>query len=154
MTLVIAADRIHSSAVAFEVGGQSAGVLILGRSGSGKSELALELMAIGAVLVSDDQTLLRRDGASIIAQAPPTIRGLIEMRGLGILRARVLDTAKLVAVVNLDETEAQRLPERVFADVLGVQLPCLRNCASSAFPAGLKQYILSQVLQYGQGAGP
>ncbi|MBB4208171.1 HPr kinase/phosphorylase [Roseinatronobacter bogoriensis] len=154
MTLVIAADRIHSSAVAFEVEGQSAGVLILGRSGSGKSELALELMAIGAVLVSDDQTLLRRDGASIIAQAPPTIRGLIEMRGLGILRARVLDTAKLVAVVNLDETEAQRLPERVFADVLGVQLPCLRNCASSAFPAGLKQYILSQVLQYGQGAGP
>jgi len=151
VTLVIAADRVHGSAVAFEVEGQFAGVLILGRSGSGKSELALELMAIGAVLVSDDQTILRRDGASIVVQAPSTIRGMIEMRGLGILQARALESANLVAILNLDEIETQRMPERMFAEVLGVQLPCLRNCASRAFPAGLKQYIHSHVLQYGQG---
>jgi HPr kinase/phosphorylase len=151
VTLIIAADRVHASAVAFEVEGHVAGLLILGSSGSGKSELALELMALGAKLVSDDQTLLHREADAILLQAPPTIRGMIEMRGLGILQARVLHSARLVAVVNLDELETQRLPEPVFAEVLGVGVPCLRNCASRAFPAGLKQYILSWVLQNGHG---
>lgn len=141
MSLVIAADRVHGSAVAFNVRGKHAGLLILGKSGAGKSELALELMAIGGVLVSDDQTLLQRVGAEVFCRAPDTIRGMIEMRGLGILRAETVEAAPLVAVVELDQIEAERFPKDRFADVLGVPVPCLRNCASRAFPAGLKQYV-------------
>ncbi len=147
MTRVITADRVHGSAVAFETGGGVAGVLILGQSGTGKSELALELMAIGAVLIADDQTLLHRDGAQIVLRAPPAIRGLIEMRGLGILQAQTLDCAPLAVVVDLDTPETQRLPEPAFAQVLGLRVPCLRNCASKAFPAGLKQYMLSSAMK-------
>ena len=147
MTRVIAADRVHGSAVAFVLQGEAVALLLLGKSGTGKSELALELMAMGGVLVADDQTLLERRGAAIVLRAPPTIRGLIEMRGLGILHAETLEQARLVAVVDLDEIETSRLPERGFAEVLGVRVPCLRNCASRAFPAGLKQYILSCAIQ-------
>ena len=67
---------VHASCVA--LGGR--GVLILGGSGAGKSGLALQLMAYGAALVSDDRTILsNRDGA-LQAAAPDTIRGRIEAR--------------------------------------------------------------------------
>jgi len=150
VTLVVVADRVHGSAVAFESRGKHAALLIHGKSGTGKSELALELMAIGGVLVSDDQTLLQRAGAEVLCRAPESIRGLIEMRGLGILRAETLEAAPVVAVVDLDQVESRRLPERSFADVLGVSIPYFRNCASRAFPAGLKQYVLSGTLQHWQ----
>ncbi|TVQ00360.1 MAG: hypothetical protein EA338_05390 [Roseinatronobacter sp.] len=147
---MIAADRVHGSAVAFEDCGKYQALLILGKSGAGKSELALELMAIGAVLVSDDQTLLHRAGTEVLCRAPQAIRGLIEMRGLGILRADTVAEAPLVAVVDLDQMETKRLPERGVADVLGVAMPCLRNCASRAFPAGLKQYVTSRTREHWQ----
>jgi HPr kinase/phosphorylase len=151
VTLTITADRVHGSAVGFDIAGRALGVLMLGGSGSGKSELALQLMAIGAVLVADDQTLLRRSGAEVVLRAPPTIRGLIEMRGMGLLHAATMDCAILVAVINLDAQETQRLPERATANVLGVQVPYLRDCASAAFPAAIKQYLLSCVIRKGQG---
>lgn len=154
MTLVVTADRLHGSAVGFAVGDQIAGLLILGKPGAGKSELALELMAIGAGLVADDQTMLDRDGDKVFLRAPTTIRGLIEMRGVGILRAAPLESAWLLAIVDLDQQETSRLPERRFADVLGVRVPCLLNCASSAFPAGLKQYVMSCALQDWQDGSP
>lgn len=154
MSIVVAADRVHGSAVAFEVLGKHAALLILGKPGAGKSELALELMAVGGVLVSDDQTLLQRVGAEVFCRPPETIRGLIEMRGLGILRAETLEAAPVVAVVDLDQMETKRLPERCFADILGVSMPCLRNCASRAFPAALKQYVTSGELPHWQDTAP
>lgn len=147
MTAVITADRVHGSAVAFDVRGKTAALLILGKPGAGKSELALELMALGAGLVADDQTLLQRDGDEIYLRAPSTIRGLIEMRGVGLLKATAYEKAWLVAIVDLDQRETMRLPERMSADVLGVRIPYLRNCVSRAFPAGLKQYVTSLALQ-------
>jgi HPr kinase/phosphorylase len=144
VTAALTAAQLHASAVAFECAGRWAAVLILGQSGAGKSELALELMAIGARLVADDQTCLRRDGAAVLLSAPETIRGLIELRGFGILKAPFLPSARLAVVVDMDEMETRRLPEREVIDVQGLAFPLLRNCASRAFASGLKQYILSE----------
>ena len=63
------------------------GVLIIGPSGSGKSDLALRLIGEGALLVSDDQTRLTLKDGRLIATAPATIAGRIEARGIGIQRA-------------------------------------------------------------------
>ncbi|MEF9600929.1 HPr kinase/phosphatase C-terminal domain-containing protein, partial [Paracoccus sp. PXZ] len=72
---------LHASCIAH----RGRGLLILGPSGAGKSTLALEMMAFGATLVADDRTILRREGGRIVADAPDSIRGRIEARGVGIL---------------------------------------------------------------------
>ena len=74
---------LHASCVALD----GRGVLILGRSGAGKSSLALELMALGARLVADDRTVLHADDGAPVASCPPAILGKIEARGVGILAA-------------------------------------------------------------------
>ena len=75
-------ELLHASCVVIG----ACGVLLLGKSGSGKSDLALRLIKGGATLVSDDQVKLSRNGRSIVAAAPDNIKGLLEIRGLGILR--------------------------------------------------------------------
>ena len=74
---------VAASCVAVE--GRAA--LILGASGRGKSTLALTLMAMGATLVSDDGVVLRRAPDGLTASAPPALAGLVEARGIGLLRA-------------------------------------------------------------------
>src|ERR671921_1688971 len=77
----LSAETVHASTVA--VDGRA--VLIMGPSGSGKSDLALRLLDRGFTLVSDDQTIVRREGERLIASAPPTIAGKLEIRGIGIV---------------------------------------------------------------------
>ena len=132
--------RLHASAVALESG---AALLILGPSGSGKSALALELMALGAVLVSDDQVDLQRDGADIWLSAPGAIRGRIEARQVGILSARTLDRARLCLAVDMAETETDRLPPRRSTKLLGVAIPLLHNVDKRHFPASILQYLMA-----------
>lgn len=99
---------VHASAVS--LGGR--GVLILGRSGAGKSGLALRLIALGAQLVSDDRVMLEPHGADgLAARAPATIRGLIEARGVGILRLEPVEPVPLVVGVDLDTAPEARLPQ-------------------------------------------
>jgi hypothetical protein len=88
---------------------RTAGVLLLGRSGSGKSDLALRLIHDGWRLVADDRTVLSVAKGGIAASAPATIHGLLEVRGVGIvvLPAR---SARLKLVVELG-CEGPRLPE-------------------------------------------
>ncbi|MFZ3585333.1 HPr kinase/phosphorylase [Loktanella sp. DJP18] len=84
-------DTVHATAVA--IAGR--GVLIRGRSGAGKSALALDLMAFGAVLIADDRVHLTRRGDRILATCPPVLSGLTEARGLGLLRATPADVTIL-----------------------------------------------------------
>jgi HPr kinase/phosphorylase len=95
---------IHASCVA--LGGK--GVLLLGASGAAKSDLSLRLIHEGAELVADDRTMLMVKSRAIVACAPASIVGLLEVRGLGIvtLPAR---TAPLALVVRLGR-EGPRLP--------------------------------------------
>lgn len=135
---------LHSTAVAFETDAGPAGVMILGKSGAGKSELALELISLGAQLVADDQTELRRDGNIIRLFTPPALRGLIELRGLGILTLDYVDSVALAVAVDLDVAETARLPERHVRSFLGLDIPCLHYCESRVFAIGLKHYVVSQ----------
>ncbi|SNX68392.1 Hpr(Ser) kinase/phosphatase [Cereibacter ovatus] len=106
---------LHASCVA--VGGRA--LLILGPSGAGKSSLALALMALGADLVADDRTEILREGATLVARCPPALAGLIEARGLGILRAPAIHEARVELAVDLGQRETDRLPQRRNIQVLG-----------------------------------
>lgn len=128
--------RLHASAVA--IAGR--GALILGASGSGKSSLALQLMAFGATLISDDQTEIWRDGKRLKARAPAAISGLIEARGVGLLKARA-EPADIVVAIDLDTVETDRLPPARNITLLDLPVPLLQKVESAAWPAALAQYL-------------
>jgi HPr kinase/phosphorylase len=97
--------NIHASCVAL---GRH-GVLLIGKSGAGKSDLALRLVDEGATLVADDRTILFTRRGLLHARAPDSIRGLLEIRGLGIVKFRARADVKVSLVVRLGQ-EDERLP--------------------------------------------
>jgi len=100
--------RAHGTCVAID----GEGVLLRGRSGSGKSDLALRLIDAGARLVADDQTELTRRGDDIMARSPASIAGRIEIRGVGILPCPSIAAAPLRLVIDLVPAgDVERLPE-------------------------------------------
>ena len=114
-------ETIHASSVA--IGGRA--VLIGGPSGSGKSDLALRLIDRGAILVSDDYTIVRRSGSALLADAAPNIAGKIEVRGLGIVEMATARDIPVALFVDLDVTP-ERLPEPGETRTLaGVAIPVL-----------------------------
>jgi HPr kinase/phosphorylase len=125
----------HASCVAIN----GRGLLIFGASGSGKSALALELMALGAELVSDDRVILARVSDDLEASAPPPIAGLIEARGIGLLNARPHGPVNVVCVVDLDRTETDRLPVRRKISLLGRYVTLLLKVETRHFPSALMQ---------------
>ncbi len=103
-------ETLHVSSVAVD----GKGVLIEGESGAGKSDLALRLIDRGAVLVSDDYTLLQRNGGELIASPPDNIAGKIEVRGLGIIPLEHVEKAPVALLVRLtDAPERMPLPDEV-----------------------------------------
>jgi hypothetical protein len=97
--------NIHASCVA--IGAQ--GVLLVGKSGTGKSDLALRLIDAGARLVADDRTILFVAKGALHARAPESIKGLLEIRGLGIVAFPARPSVKVALVVRLG-AEGARLP--------------------------------------------
>jgi serine kinase of HPr protein (carbohydrate metabolism regulator) len=118
----LSSETVHASAVAID----GRAILIGGRSGHGKSDLALRLIDRGATLVSDDYTFLRRAGGQALASAPANIVGKIEMRGVGLLEDQPNAQEVPVALyVDLDATP-ERLPEAGDALMLaGVSIPAV-----------------------------
>ena len=109
---------IHGCVIA----GAARAALILGAAGAGKSSLALDLMARGARLVADDRVVLQaRDGA-LIASAPISLAGLIEVRGIGIARVAAQSSAAVSLVVDLDRAAAARLPDPLTWQHSGITL--------------------------------
>lgn len=128
---------LHASCVALG----PAAVLILGPSGSGKSALALQLMAMGCALVSDDRTEITLRDSAVVASAPGAIRGLIEARGVGLLTAEVRSEATVRLVVDLALAETERLPPARRITLLGHDLPLVHRVDSAHFPAAILQYL-------------
>jgi HPr kinase/phosphorylase len=123
-----------------------AGVLLRGPSGSGKSDLALRLIDGGARLVADDQTELRRAGAGITASAPPTIAGLIEIRGIGILPCPSVTSAPLRLVVDLVVPEqVERLPEPRFSRYLDCDIPLIALAPFEASAPAKLRFVLRHI---------
>jgi len=124
----LSAETLHASTVAAD----GRAVLIAGPSGAGKSDLALRLLDRGFTLVSDDRTLVRKDGDRLVASAPPNIAGKLEIRGIGIVDMDIVDNVPVALFVELT-SEIQRLPdENRERPVLGVRLPLISIDAMSA----------------------
>jgi HPr kinase/phosphorylase len=134
---VTAEATVHASCVA--VAGK--GLLIRGPSGSGKSGLALQLMALGARLVADDRTSLFRKGEAVFASCPPALSGMIEARGIGILRAEPVPDVKLWLVADLGMEETERLPPARQCDLLGVAVDLVLKARGDHLPAALMRYL-------------
>ena len=119
------------------------GLLIIGKPGTGKSELAISLMGLGATLIGDDGVQLKPLESGLLLAPPPNIAGQIEIRGIGILAAEITN-ARLHAVVNLDEVETERLPPHRKIELIGQTVPVLHKVESPYFPSSIWQYLLSE----------
>jgi serine kinase of HPr protein (carbohydrate metabolism regulator) len=114
----LSSETIHVSSVAID----GRAVLIGGRSGAGKSDLALRLIDRGAALISDDYTFVRRSGGQAFASAPERIAGKIELRGVGIVEMESVQDVPVALYVDLSG-EPVRLPEAERIAVAGIPVP-------------------------------
>jgi serine kinase of HPr protein (carbohydrate metabolism regulator) len=127
----ISGETVHASTVAMD----GRAVVIMGPSGAGKSDLVLRLIDRGFTLVSDDQTLVKRDGERLIASAPPNIAGKLEIRGIGIVDMETVSDMPVALLVELT-SEIQRLPDDSRErPILGVHLPLISIDAMTASAA-------------------
>lgn len=137
---------LHASSVAHT----GRALLILGAAGCGKSTLALQMMGYGAGLVSDDRVCVTRRDDQIWADAPVTITGVIEARGIGLLHAAPVGETPVVAVIDLDAAEPERLPPRRDVKILGLTLPVFHNSEMTDVAAALVQYLKGGMVAEGR----
>jgi HPr kinase/phosphorylase len=125
---------LHGSAVSIQ--GPDFGpsvVLLRGNSGRGKSDLAFRLIAAGSVLIGDDQVELTLRQDKVIVSAAENIKGLLEVRGVGLARFPVAMPAPLGLVIDLvPREEVPRLPEKETVDILGIAVTRLKLHAFDA----------------------
>lgn len=137
---------MHASAVALE----GRAILLRGPSGHGKSDLALRLMDEGADLISDDYVELSVENDHIIARPPETIRGMMEVRGLGLMTVPFVEKAPLVLAFNLmPSAQVDRFPMHrcnLFIDGSPVPLLNIDGMAASS-PAKIR-LALSQLAKF------
>ena len=115
-------ETVHATSVAIE----GRAVLLCGASGMGKSDLALRLIDRGAILISDDYTIVQCSEGRLDASAPATIAGKMEVRGLGVIDVPSVDHARLALIIDLSQ-DIDRMPadpeERIIA---GATLPVVK----------------------------
>ena len=124
---------VHASCVSV----QDRAALLIGASGSGKSSVALELISNGAKLVADDRVIVSAAGQKLTARPIPGFEGLIEARGIGILKVPSAAEAEVVVVVNLEQTELQRLPMGRRHEILGLTVHLVNGRANPALVPAL-----------------
>jgi len=119
--------RVQGTCVALPMGGgEFSAVLLRGAPGTGKSDLALRLIDGSALLVADDLIELSPQQGVLIATAPQTIRGRMEVRGVGILAVPSIESAPLALLVDLVPADAvERLPQPAFEKIGEIRLPRL-----------------------------
>jgi HPr kinase/phosphorylase len=124
----------HASCVAFG----AVGVLIIGKSGSGKSSLALSLIGLGGTLVADDRTILTAVDEQLIASCPASITGKIEARGFGILTTEPTQRCIVRLVVDMDQSEPERLPPQRLITVSGIEVETIYGKDTYNLPIATK----------------
>ena len=99
------------------------GVLIVGSSGSGKSSLAINLLALGSKLVADDQCELVKKNNRFSVSKPASLPNSIEIRGVGLVSVPMVVETSLDWVVDMDEAETERMPDLRFTEIGGYRVP-------------------------------
>lgn len=130
------APRITTHGVLVEVYGE--GILLLGESGVGKSETAIELVKRGHRLVADDAVEIKRvSEKALVGSAPDIIRHFVELRGIGIIDVKTIfgmgavkDTEKIDMVINLEQWQDKKMYDRLglnteYDNILGIDVPSL-----------------------------
>ena len=113
-------QNIHATCININ----SKGVLILGDSGSGKSDLTLRLITLfSAKLVSDDRTEVQNNNGCLKACAPENLKGLLEVRGVGIIKTEYLEETNVSLVIKLTSEALERMPENQEYEIDGIKLP-------------------------------
>lgn len=134
------APVLHASAVAWD----GLGCMILGPSGSGKSALALQLMAFGCDLIGDDALQVTRLGDDLILNPMPAISGKIEARGMGLLSARYVTNIPCAFAVDLSHPSEDRLPKYETVSFLGVNLRYIPTISDDRNAPAILQILKSQ----------
>lgn len=132
----VLAPRITRHGVLVEVYGE--GVLLIGDSGVGKSEIAVELIKRGHRLIADDAVEIRRvSNRTLVGSSPENIRHFIELRGIGIINARrifgmgaVKLTEKIDMVINMEQWDTEKIYDRIgmdntYTEIMGIQVPIM-----------------------------
>ena len=114
-------DSLIMHATCVDINGS--GVLIVGRSGSGKSSLAINLIALGSTLVADDQCEIVKKNNKLSVFKPTSLPSSIEIRGVGLVSVPMVVETSLDWVVNMDEPEKKRMPDLQFTEIDGYRIP-------------------------------
>ena len=119
--------RVQATCIALRIDDDLVGVLLRGAPGTGKSDLALRLIDQGALLLADDLVELEAKAGRLLASPPETIRGRMEVRGLGIATFPWVEEVPLGLIVDLvPPQDVPRQPEAALEEISGVQLRRLR----------------------------
>jgi len=132
-------QRLIVHATTIVIDGRAA--LITGAAGSGKSALALELIALGAELVADDRTILEDVNRVLVARAPNPIQGMIEARGVGLLNVDTAPCGKIVLVIDMDKEEQSRLPDPRYVTYLGHEIALQYKVNAPYFSSAVYQLL-------------
>lgn len=131
---------VHAGLIAARRDGAWRGVLVEGPSGAGKSDLMLRALQAGFRLVADDRVLLWTSAGRLFGRAPDTLAGLMEVRGVGVVRLDPLPLAEIALVVRPGTPE--RIPDPALADILGLQVPlAVLALGESSAPAKLSHAL-------------
>lgn len=136
----------HGTAVAID----NHGVLLLGRSGAGKSDLALRLIDRGALLISDDAVLLEVTGTCPVLQAAPNIAAKLHIGGSAIFDVAACSSAPLRLLVDL-ESRGERLPcDNITRSLCGFDIPIVHIAPFEASAPIKLEYALRSVVDAGR----
>ena len=138
------AKQFHSTSVVIE----DLGVLIRGKSGIGKSDLALRLIDSGATLISDDVTICKKIGDYLYLFSHYDTRGLLEVREIGIMTVPYVENIKLNLVVELVEKKFERIPRVMNCSILGLKFPKIKIFGKSSSAVAKIKIKLNQIRSY------
>jgi HPr kinase/phosphorylase len=135
--------QLHATAIAVA----SAGVLIRGPSGSGKSDLALRLIDEEAILIADDRVDIKLVDGKLHLAAPTTIQGLLEVRGIGVVNISAVQKIPLSLIVDLKPvSEIERMPDNKIELIDGIAIPVIDiDPFELSAPAKIKMALRIQV---------
>lgn len=132
----------HATCVSLRDGG----ALLRGASGAGKSDLALRVIDTGGRLVADDYVVLSVEDDRLVAAAPQTIKGLLEIRGVGVVEVPYTSSCEVKLIVDLvAANEVPRLPEPATEDLAGVPVPRIAlDARQASAPAKIRMALATR----------